>query len=362
MKQKMKLIIILVVEFIAIATILLMIFFAGKKSYTVTFDLNGGTLISGDLEQRVTQGQNATAPTVTKDGCYFLKWSTSYSRVTRDLTVVAIWEYETSYGIEYSYKDEGGDSNYCTISGAFKGLTGEIYIGAYHDEKKVLGIEAGAFEGCDGITAIYLLDGIITIEENAFAGCTSLEKIELPSTLVKLGANAFANCTSLQEISLEGDLQIIGENAFIGCENLEMVTFGEDLKQVGNYAFNGCKDLETLEFCAGLQSVGVGAFKGCQDLQSVVFREGLIAINSGAFAGCTSLKEVVLPLELIVIGGGAFTTPNLKVYAYVDEANKPIGWDATAFAEGTVFEWGYQPPVEEDENGEDTGDNGEDEE
>lgn len=360
MKQKTKLIIILVVEFVAIAAILLMIFFAGKKSYTVKFELNGGTLISGDLEQRVTQGQNATAPTVTKDGCYFLKWSTSYTRVTRDLTVVAIWEYETSYGIEYSYKDEGGDSNYCTISGAFKGLTGDIYIGAYHDEKKVLGIEPGAFEGCDGITSIYLLDGIVTIGANAFAGCTSLEKIELPSTLVKLGENAFAGCTSLQEISLEGDLRNIGENAFNGCEKLQTVTFGEELKQVGNYAFNGCKSLESLEFCAGLESVGVGAFKGCEELQSVVFSEGLIAINSGAFEGCTALQEVVLPLELIVIGSGAFTTPNLKVYACVEEMNKPIGWDASAFAEGTVFEWGYQPPVEEETNKEDT--NGEDEE
>ena len=39
MKQKTKLIIILAVEFIAISLVLLLIFFAGKKSYTVTFDL-----------------------------------------------------------------------------------------------------------------------------------------------------------------------------------------------------------------------------------------------------------------------------------------------------------------------------------
>ena len=39
MKQKIKLGIILGVEFVAIAVILLLIFFAGKKSYTVTFDL-----------------------------------------------------------------------------------------------------------------------------------------------------------------------------------------------------------------------------------------------------------------------------------------------------------------------------------
>ena len=361
MKQKVKLIIILVVEFIAITAILLMIFFAGKKSYTVTFDLNGGTLLSGDLEQRVTQGQSATPPTTAKDGCYFLKWSTSYNRVTRDLTIVAIWEYETSYGIEYSFMEENGDSNFCTISGSFKDLTGDIYIGAYHDEKKVLGIEDGAFENRSAITSIYLLDGILSIGDNAFAGCTSLEKIELPSTLVKLGANAFAGCTNLKEISLEGDLQFIGTNAFDGCESLEKITFGEDLKQVGDYAFNGCKALKSVEFFDELESVGVSAFGGCEALESVVFGEGLHAINASAFAGCKALTEIVLPAELTVVGSGAFDAPNLKVYACVDELNKPTGWAADAFADGTVFEWGYQPP-EEETDGENTDENGEDEE
>ena len=325
MKQKVKLIIILVVEFIAIAAILLMIFFAGKKSYTVTFDLNGGTLLSGDLEQRVTQGQSATPPTTAKDGCYFLKWSTSYNRVTRDLTIVAIWEYETTYGIVYNIPKEGKDSNYCTISGCFADLTGDVYIGAYYDERKVLGIEAGAFAGCEGITSIYLLDGILSISDNAFAGCTSLEKIELPSTLVKLGDNAFAGCENLKEISLDGAVQKIGDNAFVGCTALETVTLGEKVATVGDHAFNGCEALKT-----------------------VTLGESLVSIGAGAFAGCIALEEIVLPLELAVIGSGAFDQPTLKVYACVEQLNKPIGWAVDCFAAGTTFEWGYQPPEKED--------------
>ena len=75
MKQKIKLGIILGVEFIAITLILVLIFFAGKKTYTVIFDLNGGTLISGELVQNVMQGKNATPHTVDKDGCYLRSWS-----------------------------------------------------------------------------------------------------------------------------------------------------------------------------------------------------------------------------------------------------------------------------------------------
>ena len=92
-KTKIKLIVILAVEFIAVLTILLLVLFAGKKSYTVTFDLNGGTLIGGEVEQRVVQGQNASPPSVAKYGHYLRGWSGSYKSVTRDVTVKAIWDH-----------------------------------------------------------------------------------------------------------------------------------------------------------------------------------------------------------------------------------------------------------------------------
>lgn len=214
MKHKLKLIIVFSVEFIAIAVMLLFIFFAGKKVYTVTFDLNGGTLLSGDLVQKVTQGHNASAPKVTKDGCYFLEWSGSYRQVTRDITIKAVWEYETTEGIEYSVDEDDRTSNYCTIKGCYKQLTGDVYIGAYYDDKKVLGIEKGAFENCTEITSIYLLDGILTIEEDAFKGCTSLEKIEIPSTVRTIGANAFSGCSALKEVILPKELKYLSANAF----------------------------------------------------------------------------------------------------------------------------------------------------
>ena len=226
MKQKIKIWIILGVEFIALAAMLLLIFFAGKRSYTVTFDLNGGTLLSGETVQKVTQGHHATPPKVTKDGCYFLEWSTSYREVTKDLVIKAIWEYETTEGIEYS---ESENSNYCEIVGCYKELSGVVYIGAYHGEKKVLGIRAGAFEGCENITQVYLLDGILAIEENAFRGCVSLESIELPASLVTLGDNAFSGCTALQEVVLPPVLKRVGAGAFSGCTALQEVLLPESL-------------------------------------------------------------------------------------------------------------------------------------
>ena len=192
-KQRIKLFIILGVEFIAITVMLLLIFFAGKQVYTVTFDLNGGTLLGGDTIQKVTQGHNATPPSVTKEGHYLLTWSGSYREVTHDVTITAVWEYETSPGIEYKNK-----GNYCTIASGFKSMQGEIYVGAYSGERKALGIDEGAFENCNGVTKFHFLDGVLIIGDNAFAGCTSLESIELPNTAVSMGDGVFEGCDSLK--------------------------------------------------------------------------------------------------------------------------------------------------------------------
>jgi S1-C subfamily serine protease len=60
-------------------------------SCQVVFDLNGGTLVSGDLEQTVTAGEDAVAPEAV-NGHYALSWDTGFSDVQSDLTVTAVWE------------------------------------------------------------------------------------------------------------------------------------------------------------------------------------------------------------------------------------------------------------------------------
>lgn len=255
--HKLKLFIILGVEFLAIAIILLLVFFAGHKSYTVTFDLAGGTLLGGSTVQEVNRGKSATPPTVKKEGCYLLRWSRSYSAVTNDIVVRAIWEYETSYGIEYEVKENG---NYCEIVGCFADVQGDVYIGAYHDDKKVLGIRDGAFKDCTGITAVYLLDGILTIGNEAFAGCTSLTTIELPGTLVRLGKDAFNGCTKLTDVLLPETLKTIGDGAFSGCSALETIVLPKSLETLGVGVF----DVNELVICAYIkeQEVPEGWQKG----------------------------------------------------------------------------------------------------
>ncbi len=295
MKEKLKVSILLGAEFLAIAIILLLIFFAGKKSYTVTFDLNGGTLIAGDLEQRVTQGHDANPPQVTKEGHYFLRWSGSYSKVTSDTTLKAIWEYETTPGIIYA---DSEFSNYTEIVGAFKGLRGEVYIGAYQDKKKVLGIGEKAFADLTDVTAFYLLDGVLRIENSAFQGCTNLEIIDLPDTTTYIGEYAFANCESLTELVLPTDLEIIAPYAFQNCTSLERIVIPENVKTIGEGAFQGCSSLVEIVIPDGVEVIGTGAFDA-EDATIYVCTDKATAELTLAEDWCHESATVVWGLEAI---------------------------------------------------------------
>ena len=239
-KVKARILLIFAMLFVAVSVLLLLIFFAGKKTYTVRFELNGGTLLSGSLEQSVTQGQDATPPSVVKHGAYLRSWSTSHKKITKDLVIEAVWEYETTAGIVYS---EENNKNYAEIAGAHKDIRGEIYLGAYYNDKKILGILDGAFEDCKNITKIYLLDGLLSIGENAFAGCSGLTEIEIPKTVSRICKGAFSGCESLEKVILHEGLIEIEEGAFEGCTSLKEIVLPESLVTIAKNVFAGCEDL-----------------------------------------------------------------------------------------------------------------------
>ena len=65
-----------------------------EQTYTVTFNLGGGTRTGGGaLTQIVTEGDAAEAPTVTRSGYTFIRWDKAFDNVSSALTVTAIWSY-----------------------------------------------------------------------------------------------------------------------------------------------------------------------------------------------------------------------------------------------------------------------------
>ena len=237
---KLRILLVFAVLFLAIVILLALIFFEGKKTYTVRFELDGGTLLGGSLEQRITQGQDAVPPQVVKDGAFLRGWSTSYRRVTKDLVIEAVWEYETTPGIIYT---DSENQNFTEITGSYPHLRGEVYLGAYHNEKKVLGIRDQAFANQTEITKFYLLDGLLSIGNEAFWNCTSLTEIEIPETVLSLGFGAFRGCNALESLTLNEGLLRIESYAFADCGALTEVFLPESVTTIDANAFAGCTNL-----------------------------------------------------------------------------------------------------------------------
>ncbi len=115
-----------------------------KTEYTVKFDLSGGTLVSGDIEQTVVAGSSAVAP-VAKNGYLELSWDTDFSKVTSDMTVRAVW----TRGVLSTE-----EIRELVVSSTVK-------IIALDNNDVELGSGSGFFIGSDGtlITAFHVIEG-----------------------------------------------------------------------------------------------------------------------------------------------------------------------------------------------------------
>ena len=361
MKHKLKLAFILGVEFIAIAIVLILIFFSGKKQYTVIFDIDGGILLSGSVEQKVTQGHSATPPSVAKEGHYLRGWSGNYREVTNNIEIKAIWEYETTPGIVYN-EIEG--ATYTEIKGCYEYLAGKVYIGAYHNDLKVLAITDNAFEGRTKITDLHLLDGILKIGKRAFAGCTDMVYIELPDTTLKIDSEAFYGCASLETITLPESLEELGPKAFMGCKALTEVRIPSTIKKIDESAFEGCSSLTSVVFYeveeyrnpfededdkAKKETVdpflviGKSAFQNCTSLESINLPETLHTLQTYAFSGCTSLEKIVIPKNTKKVSSAVFDSGVTTVSLYFESAaDIPVSdWAYNWASSNVTISYGY---------------------
>lgn len=63
----------------------------GLGVHEVRFELNGGTLVSGELLQKVKTGESAEAPSVEREGYVFAGWSKDLDDVRENMVAVAQW-------------------------------------------------------------------------------------------------------------------------------------------------------------------------------------------------------------------------------------------------------------------------------
>ena len=95
--------------------------------------------------------------------------------------------------------------------------------GAYEIPGSVMGIRAGAFSGCDGLTAVVIPSSVKLISGFTFSGCTELTAVTIPDGMTVIGPFAFQDCNKLKEVTIPGSVKRIYESAFKGCGSLNAV-------------------------------------------------------------------------------------------------------------------------------------------
>lgn len=135
------------------------------------------------------------------------------------------------------YTEENGSM---VVSGCKSSAKGEIVIPSSVNGLPVTAIANGAFENCNGITAVVIPEGVKYIGDGAFKNCTSLKEVVIPEGVLYIGNEAFSGCTSLKRATLPESVYTIGEGAFKNCTALEYAYIPKNITELGNNAFDGC--------------------------------------------------------------------------------------------------------------------------
>ena len=259
----------------------------------------------------------------------------------------------------------------------------------------VMYIGEGAFQGCTGLTEVYMSDGIRGVEQNAFRGCSSLTSVRISKGISFIHGAVFEGCQNLSSIKVpdmaawcgvyitpttgiawrkvpsefykeaslcDGDGNVITEltipegvttvcdNVFYGCQSLVSVKIPESVESIGWAAFSNCHNLEAVTFPEKMEAIGEFLFYGCENLKEIKLPSDLKEIPEQVFYGCSSLLSVELPDNLESIGPAAFQgcsltsikiPPSLKSFgmiAFSGNLQKVIISDLAAWCSISSFE------------------------
>lgn len=173
-------------------------------------------------------------------------------------------------------------------------------------ESKLDGVDDHrCFGGCENLKSIEFQDGIEEIGEYAFQYCTSLNSInKFPGTLKTIGDYAFAN-TALKELKFDGFIERINPYVFFNC-NISDLIIPEGTKYIEQGAFGDCKLLENLKLPKTIDTISNYAFANCDLLTYVVVPENVYEIQDFAFSECDDLKQIYIPKSVKILGNSFF--------------------------------------------------------
>lgn len=340
---------------VLVAALLLLTFVGcAPKTFTVTFDTDGGSTVAA---QTVKEGEKATRPAnPTKTDFEFDNWYTAKTggevfdfdkEVTGDVTVYARWTavsaktvtFKVNYVAADGLDDSHDKSETVTLQvGAALPSVSYDYIesrGYFTDQAMTT-----AFSGdkvTEDMPELWIkLDRKLTITEGQYvftlrednttyaiaenaANKPSAAEVTLPLKVGPYDVTAVARrgftSSSFTKLTIPEGYTDIVENAFYGNTSLVVVNFPTTLKAIDANAFLDASSLTVVWFAEGLETIGINAFSGA-NLPFVILPASLKLIESGAFDVRQPAEDTTVLEEVLFMGSVA---PNIEKGAFGDE-------------------------------------------
>ena len=341
---------------VLVAALLLLTFVGcAPKTFTVTFDTDGGSTVAA---QTVKEGEKAQKPPPppTKTGFEFDNWYTAKTggevfdfdkEVTGDVTVYARWTavsaktvtFKVNYVAADGLDDSHNESETVTLQvGAALPSVSYDYIesrGYFTDQAMTT-----AFSGdkvTEDMPELWIkLDRKLTITEGQYvftlrednttyaiaenaANKPSAAEVTLPLKVGPYDVTAVARrgftSSSFTKLTIPEGYTDIVENAFYGNTSLVVVNFPSTLKAIDANAFLDASSLTVVWFSEGLETIGINAFSGA-NLPFVILPASLKLIESGAFDVRQPAEDTTVLEEVLFMGSVA---PNIEKGAFGDE-------------------------------------------
>ena len=340
---------------VLVAALLLLTFVGcAPKTFTVTFDTDGGSTVAA---QTVKEGEKATRPAnPTKTDFEFDNWYTAKTggevfdfdkEVTGDVTVYARWTavsaktvtFKVNYVAADGLDDSHDKSETVTLQvGAALPSVSYDYIesrGYFTDQAMTT-----AFSGdkvTEDMPELWIkLDRKLTITEGQYvftlrednttyaiaenaANKPSAAEVTLPLKVGPYDVTAVARrgftSSSFTKLTIPEGYTDIVENAFYGNTSLVVVNFPTTLKAIDANAFLDASALTVVWFSEGLETIGINSFSAA-NLPFVILPASLKLIESGAFDVRQPAEDTTVLEEVLFMGSVA---PNIEKGAFGDE-------------------------------------------
>ena len=248
---------------------------------------------------------------VEKVGRYAFSNCTSLENITvyRSDILIDMYAFDGVQGIKFNEYDNafyiGNENNpYLMLFKAKRNST----LCEIHPSTSI--IYGRAFEGCGGMTSIYIPDSVEVIGERAFL-CSSLDNVRISNNLkIMEGENIF----SITNSSL---YNLYNGSKYLGNEDNPYLLLA---------SYKADNNVDDCILHPDTKIIGAGAFVHNSYITTITIPDSVEVICYRAFGYCSKLKKLYIPDSVTTVGADLFAEfSNATIYCEADSI--PSGWD-----------------------------------